>query len=299
MAIYGGIEAGGTKFVCMIGSGPEDILVEIRFPTTTPYETLAKTIAFFREHTDLGRLSSIGIACFGPVDLNPVSNKFGYITSTPKSGWHDTDILGILTQNLQVPMFMDTDVNGAAIGEGVWGAGQGLTDFVYFTIGTGIGGGGISNGKPIHGLVHEEMGHLRIPHNIKMDPFEGSCPYHGDCFEGLATGPAIRNRWGQPAEALPKDHPAWELEAHYIALALHNIVCVLSPQRIILGGGVMQQYQLFPLIRKKMQNSLNGYIQSEILLHQIDSYIVPPGLGNQAGVLGALAIGQIGVSDME
>jgi fructokinase len=191
-----------------------------------------------------------------------------------------------------VPFGFDTDVNGAALGEWRWGAGQGLDTFIYLTIGTGIGGGAMVNGRLAHGLIHPEMGHIRLPRDPAVDPYTGHCPYHGDCFEGLACGPAIGDRWGQPAYELPDDHPAWDLEAHYLALALVNFICTLSPQRIIMGGGVMDQKQIFPFMRQKVQTLLNGYVQSPRILEEIDSYIVPPGLGNRAGVLGAIALAQ-------
>jgi fructokinase len=189
-------------------------------------------------------------------------------------------------------MGFDTDVNGAALGEHRWGAAQGLDTFIYLTIGTGIGGGGLVGGRLMHGLIHPEMGHVMLPRDRLRDPFPGICPYHGDCFEGLACGPALKARWGEPAETLPPDHPAWDLEAQTIALALCNYVFTLSPQRIIIGGGVMAQAQMFPLVRRKVQTLVNGYVQSPAILDRIDSYIVPPGLGNMAGVLGAIALAQ-------
>ena len=292
MNLYGGVEAGGTKFVCVIAGGPEDIRAEVKFPTTQPQETLGKVIAFFKENQFKYKepLASIGVACFGPIDLNPKSAKFGYITTTPKPGWPDTDVVGMLGQSLGLPVAMDTDVNAAAVGEGVWGAGQGLQDFIYLTIGTGIGGGGLSNGRPIHGLVHPEMGHMRLPHDWQDDPFPGFCIYHGDCLEGMACGPALQKRWGQPAETFPLDHKIWDLESQYLALAIHNLVCTLSPRRVILGGGVMQQEHLFPLIRAKVKTFLNQYVAVPEILEDIDHFIVPPGLGSRAGVLGAVAL---------
>lgn len=290
MSLFGAIEAGGTKFVCLIGSSPENILAEERFPTTMPDETLGNVIRFFRESRYYPDISAIGISCFGPVDLNPNSPTYGYITSTPKPGWKYVEVKGKVSRELNLPAYMDTDVNGAAIGEGIWGAAMNLSDYVYYTIGTGIGGGAIVNGKPVHGLVHEEMGHVRIPHDTAQDPFEGNCPYHGDCFEGLASGPAIKARWGKPAELLEESHSAWGLEAQYIAYALHNTICTLSPQKIILGGGVMQQRHLFPLIQKRLALSLHEYVQHPMLLDRLDEYIVSPILGNRAGALGALAM---------
>jgi fructokinase len=291
MPLFGGIEAGGTKFVCAVGSGPDDLRNEVRFPTTTPEETIGQAIAYFEEQAKQESLSAIGISSFGPVDPNPDSPTFGYITTTPKPGWAHTDFAGVIGHALGVPVGFDTDVNGAALGEFRWGAAQGLDTFIYLTIGTGLGGGGLVNGKLIHGLIHPEMGHIR-PQRHPHDDYPGACPFHGDCLEGMAAGPALEGRWGQRGETLPVDHPAWEIEAHYLAMGLVNFICTLSPQRIIMGGGVMEQAQLFPLIRQKVQALLNGYVQSPSILEQIDKYIVPPGLGKRAGVLGAIALAQ-------
>jgi len=287
--LYGGIEAGGTKFVCAVGTSPDDLRV-IRFPTTSPTETIARALEFFRTQPPI---VALGIASFGPIDLHPESKTWGYITTTPKPGWANVDLAGALRRALNVPVAFDTDVNAAALGEHRWGAAHGLDSFIYLTIGTGIGGGGLSAGKLLHGLIHPEMGHLRLPHDWARDPFPGACPYHGDCFEGLASGPAIEKRWGRRGETLPVNHPAWELEAHYIALALVNYICVLSPQRIILGGGVMEQAQLFPLIRREVIELLKGYIQSPTIVERSEEYIVPPGLGTRAGVLGAIALAEL------
>lgn len=290
--LYGGIEAGGTKFVCAVASGPGDVRAEVRFPTTTPAETIGRSIEFFQEQAAQAPLAAIGIAAFGPVDPNPLSPTFGFITTTPKPGWANADFAGAVGRALGVPVGFDTDVNGAALGEHRWGAAQGLDTFLYLTIGTGVGGGGMVGGQLMHGLVHPEMGHIRMP-RPKDDDFPGICPYHGDCFEGLACGPALKARWGQAAETLPPDHPAWDLEAQTIALGLCNFIFTLSPQRIIIGGGVMAQEQMFPLVRRKVQTLLAGYVQSPAILGDgIDTYIVPPGLGNMAGVLGAIALAQ-------
>ncbi len=241
MSLIGGIEAGGTKFVCAVGSGPNDIRAEHRFPTTTPEETLAQAIAFFQAQVEEhGRIAAIGIAAFGPLDPNPASPTFGYITTTPKPGWANADVVGVIKTALGVPVGFDTDVNGAALGEHRWGAAQDVDTFIYLTIGTGVGGGVMVNGRLLHGLIHPELGHISLPHDWAQDPYKGRCPYHGDCLEGMAAGPAIGERWGQPAFELPADHPAWELEAHYLALALRSYICTLSPQRIIMGGGVME-----------------------------------------------------------
>ncbi len=289
-SIYGSIEAGGTKFVCAVGTGPDDIRAETRIPTTAPVETLASTIAFFEKQPF--PLKSLGIACFGPVELNRDSLTYGYITKTPKPNWSNTDVAGVIGRALNIPVGFDTDVNGALLAEHRWGAAQGLNSAIYFTIGTGIGAGAVAEGKIVHGLVHPEMGHMLLPHDRMVDPFAGFCPFHGDCFEGLAAGPAVEARWGQRAENLPPDHPAWGLEAEYIASALHTLICVYSPQRIILGGGLMNQRHLFPLIREKVLRSLNQYVQHPALLDQIDAFIVPPVLGNRAGILGGIALAQ-------
>ncbi|NLG26927.1 MAG: ROK family protein [Chloroflexi bacterium] len=292
MALYGGIEAGGTKMVCAVGTGPDD-LHEIRFPTSTAEETLPYAVAFFREVQQAGdKLDAIGIASFGPIDPDPTSPTYGFVTTTPKPGWANVDFAGAIQRALDVPVAFDTDVNAAAFGEGRWGAAQGLHTCVYLTIGTGIGGGAVSNGKLLHGLMHPEMGHMRVPHDLERDPYPGYCGYHGDCWEGLAAGPAIERRWGMSGRLLPPDHPAWELEAHYLALGCVNITLIACPQRIIMGGGVMEQQQLFPLIRRNVQALLNGYLRVPHVAENIDAFIVPPALGNRAGVLGAIAMAE-------
>lgn len=290
--IYGGIEAGGTKFICAVGTGPDDLRAEVRFPTTTPDESIGRAITFFQEQARQSPLAAIGIASFGPVDLDRSSPTYGYVSPTTKPGWAHADFAMRVERALGLPVGFDTDVNGAALGEYRWGAAQGLDTFLYLTVGTGIGGGGMVGGQLIHGLIHPEMGHIRVPHERQRDPYPGICDFHGDCLEGLASGPALAARWGQPAETLPADHPAWELEAHYLALGLVNYICTFSPQRIILGGGVMQQRHLFPLIRRRVQELLNGYLRTPAILSEIDRYIVPPALGSRAGVLGAIALAQ-------
>ena len=290
MNLCGGIEAGGTKFVCMVGSGPDNIQAEARFPTTSPAETIGRAAAFFKEQAQKAAIAAIGVGSFGPVDLDLASPTFGFITTTPKPGWANTNIVGMLHAELNLPVAFDTDVNAAALAEYRWGAAQALDPIIYLTIGTGIGGGVIVRGKPLHGLVHPEMGHMLMPHDRKVDPFPGVCPFHGDCFEGLASGPSMKERWGQAAEALPDNHPAWEIEAHHIALALMNLILCYSPRRIVVGGGVMQQTGLFPLVRCKVQQFLNGYISSTQVTARIQEYIVPPVLGNRAGALGAIAL---------
>ncbi|MCK4422574.1 MAG: ROK family protein [Candidatus Omnitrophica bacterium] len=288
--LYGGIEAGGTKFVCALGSGPDDLQDEVRFATTTPEETIGRAIEYFQQQNAKEPLSALGIGSFGPVDLQRDSATYGYITTTPKQGWLNTDFAGVLKKAFNIPIGFDTDVNAAALGEYCWGAAKGLTDFIYLTIGTGIGGGGMINGRLMHGLIHPEMGHVRIPHDIKLDPYPGKCPFHKDCFEGLAAGPALQERWGVRAQDLKPDHQAWDLEAGYIALALVNYICTLSPQRIIIGGGVLEQKQMLGLVRDKVKKELNNYVQAKEITDRIEDYIVLPGLGNRAGILGAIAL---------
>jgi len=288
---FGGIEGGGTKFVCMVASDPEEIVEEVRFPTTTPKETFDQMIAFFEPFVRRGQLASIGFALFGPVDLRSDSPTFGSITTTPKPGWAHTDMIGKIRDTFNIPIAFELDVNAAVFGEYFWVSENRQCDpLVYFTIGTGIGAGIIVNGQIVHGVVHPEAGHMRLPHDWQADPYAGYCVYHGDCFEGLASGPAMNARWCQSAETLPPEHPAWELEANYIAHALTNVICTLSPKRIILGGGVMQQPNLMPLIRQKVLILLNNYIQSSEILEHIDEIIVPPALGNHSGILGAIAL---------
>jgi len=276
----GGIEAGGSKFVCAVGSGPAD-LDSVQIPTTTPPETVGRVIEFFRER---GRVETVGIGSFGPIDPDPQSATFGYITSTPKQAWRNFDLVGAIRKGLNVKVAFDTDVNAAALGEFRWGAAQGLHTFLYLTVGTGVGGGGMINGHLLHGRRHPEMGHMRLPHDRDRDPFPGNCPYHGDCLEGLAAAPAIEARWAKLPPELPADHPGWELEAHYLALGIANLTCTLSPQRVVLGGGILRREELYPLVRAKVSALLNGYIEAP--------EIVPPGLGARAGVLGAIALAQ-------
>jgi len=291
--VYGGIEAGGTKFVCVIGTGPDDIRAETVFPTTTPEETIGEAVDFFNGYSGTDPLLAIGIASFGPLNLDSSTPEYGYITRTPKPGWEHTNMLGIVKSALDLPVSIDTDVNGAALAEYLWGAGKGTDSLVYITIGTGIGGGGMVNGGLMHGLVHPEMGHIRIPHDFEKDPFRGCCPYHGDCLEGLASGKAVELRWGKRGEELPEDHPAWELEARYLALGISNIIYTLSPARIITGGGLMKNLSLITKVRAKTAEYLNGYINSTCVMDDIDNYIVLPKLGDFSGVLGAIALARM------
>lgn len=287
--MFGGIEAGGTKFVCAVGNGPDELHEVVRFPTTTPEETISRALDFFRPYNS--RLAAIGIASFGPVDPNPQSPTYGYITSTPKPGWANTNLAGEIYTALKQPFVFDTDVNGAALGEYKWGAARDVDSALYLTVGTGVGGGAIVNGQRLHGLLHPEMGHLMLP-RAAGDTFAGNCPYHNTCLEGMATGPALKKRWGTSAENLPPDHEAWDIEAWYLAMAVVNYILTLSPHLVIMGGGVMEQEQLFPKIRNIVQETLNGYINKPAITEHINTYIVPPALGNQAGVLGSIALAQ-------
>lgn len=281
MIAYGGIETGGSKWTCAVGSGPDDLRAVETFPTTTPEETIGRAIAFF---VRAGPVDAIGIGSFGPVDLNPASPTWGYITTTPKPGWAHTDVAQEIRRRLEVPVAFDTDVNAAALGEHRWGAAQDVDTFCYITVGTGIGGGAMVGGTLVHGLVHPEFGHLRIPHDFDADPFPGCCPYHGDCWEGLASGTALEARWGVRAEEID-DPAAWELEARYLALGLVSVISVLSPQRIIIGGGVSFGPNLLPLVQREIVQLMNGYLAA-------DPNVAHPALGSRAGVLGAIALAE-------
>jgi fructokinase len=283
------VEAGGTKWVCAVGSGPDDIRETTVVPTTTPDETIGRVVEFFGAHADL---EALGIGSFGPVDVDPASPTWGFITSTPKPGWAHVDVAPQLAAALGVPVAFDTDVNAAAIGERTWGAATGLDTFSYITVGTGIGGGGFVNGGLMHGLLHPELGHMRIPHDRERDPFDGVCPYHGDCLEGLASGEALRMRTGVAPSELDDGDPVWELEAHYLALGLANLICTISPRRIVLGGGVLRRAGLLGRVQDAVRAVLGGYLAAPELDGAIGSYVVAPALGDRAGVLGALELGR-------
>jgi fructokinase len=288
--LLGGVETGGTWCVCALGRSPEDLSDVQEFRTTDPRETVGQIAAFF---SGARTPAALGIGAFGPLDLDPCSPTWGHVTTTPKPGWQNWDLLGALREALpQVPLALDTDVNAAALGERRWGAGRGCQSLCYLTVGTGIGGGLLHEGRPWHGLIHPEMGHLRVPHDRRADPFPGNCPVHGDCLEGLAGGRAIEARWGRAPQELPDDHPAWRLEAQYLALGLVSIVCVATPQRIILGGGVLERPGLLRSVRSRLRDLLGGYLASPLLLERLDDYVVEPELGDRAGVLGAIALAQ-------
>ena len=292
-SLVGGVEAGGTKFVCALGTGPGDIRDETRFPTGDPSETLDRVAAFFEASAERhGPPVGVGVASFGPLDLQRGSPTWGWITSTPKPGWRDVDVAGGLARRLGLPVTIDTDVNGAALAEGRWGAARDVAHHVYVTVGTGIGGGGVLNGRPMHGLTHPEMGHLPVRRDPARDAFPGGCPFHGDCLEGLASGPAMEARWGAPPETLPPDHPAWALEAGYLADLVVTLTLVLSPQRIVMGGGLMRHPGLLAAVGGIASERLGGYVRSPTLDDGMAGYLVAPGLGERSGVLGALALAQ-------
>ncbi len=282
--IYGGIEAGGTKMICVIGDENGKILDRMQIPTKTPEETMPIMIDYFKGKD----IKALGIACFGPIDLNRDSKTYGYITSTPKLAWKNYDIVGAFKKELGVPIGFDTDVNGSLLGEITWGCAKGLTDALYLTIGTGVGGGVMAGGKLLHGMLHPELGHIKMA-VADGDTYKGKCPYHGTCFEGMAAGPAIEDRWGKKAVELADDDKVWDLESTYIAQALCTYILTLSPQIIILGGGVMHQEQLFPLIRKKVLEQLNGYVLTKELA-DIDNYIVPASLNDDQGIMGSIKL---------
>ncbi len=294
MGLIGGIEMGGTKMVCAVSRTGTDVLEEIRYPTgADPEAALGTAVDFFQQMgAQHGSVDAVGVAAFGPCDPNPASPTYGYITTTPKPGWRSADVLGVLRAGLPgVTLGFDTDVNAAALGELNHGSGQGLESLVYLTIGTGIGGGGVVAGRLIHGLLHPEMGHMPIPRSPQEKAaFAGVCPYHGDCLEGVAAGPAIGARWGIPGQELPADHPAWDLEADYLATALATFVCVLSPQRIVLGGGVGLVPHLLQRVRVRLVEVLAGYVDVPAITSGAAEYVVNPALGNQAGVVGAFSL---------
>lgn len=283
MKRYGALETGGTKMVLAVLDEQGNFLERAKIPTKKPQETMAEMIAFFREHP----VFALGIGSFGPLDLNPASPTFGSITATPKLSWRNFPIVPEFTKALQIPVAMDTDVNAAALAESVLGAAKGLESCLYVTVGTGIGGGLIVNGKPVHGLLHPEIGHIRVS-PLPGDPLpKGICPYHGCCLEGMAAGPAIKEKWGLSARELPESHPAWELESDYLSQLCAIAILSFSPEEIILGGGVMQQKFLFPRIREKTLKALGGYIVHPAVEEGLANYIVEPGLGTNSGILGA------------
>jgi fructokinase len=282
MSVFGGIETGGSKWECAIGTSPHDLRATATIPTTTPEATIGEAVAFFERE---GPIDALGIGSFGPIDKKPESPTWGYITSTPKPGWANTDVAQEIRRRLSVPVAFDTDVNAAALGEHRWGAARGLDTFCYITVGTGIGGGGMTHGALLDGLVHPEFGHMRIPHDLARDPFAGVCPFHGDCWEGLASGRAIEARSGS-ADA------DWELQAHYLALGLVSVICILSPERIVVGGGVMTHTGLITLVQREVRALMNGYLDAPAIQDRIEDYVTLPALAPRSGVLGAIALAE-------
>lgn len=279
--MYGAIEAGGTKFVCAVSDEELNIIEKVTIPTTKPEETFAEVFKLFDKYD----LKSIGIGSFGPIDVNEESDTYGFVTSTPKPHWGNTDFRGVFKERYNVPVGWTTDVNTAALAEYELGAAQGKESCVYITVGTGIGGGAIINGKLLEGFNHPEMGHFYPPRHEK-DNYEGICAYHGDCLEGLAAGPAIEGRYGISAKELPEDHEAWDIQAHYLAHAALSYTMILRPACIIFGGGVMSQSHLFDKVHQKFEEILSGYLA----IPAIDEYIIPTGLGDQSGILGSLLL---------
>lgn len=282
---FGALEAGGTKMVCAVGDETGKILDRVSIPTETPEKTMPELLEYFQDK----EIGALGIGCFGPVDLDPLSETYGCITTTPKLAWVNYDICGFFRKNLQVPVGFDTDVNGSMLGEATWGCAKGLDTAVYITVGTGVGVGVLAGGKLLHGMQHPEGGHILLPRRAD-DSYEGKCPYHGACLEGLAAGPAIEARWGKKAAELAERPEVWELEAYYLAYAVTNYIMILSPQKIILGGGVMHQEQLMQKVRANVKEMLGGYIRTKEL-EDMDSYIVLPSLHDDQGILGALKLG--------
>jgi fructokinase len=287
--LYGAIEAGGTKFICALGLASGDILDEVRMETREPQTTLARVIQYFRDaEARRGRVRAFGVGAFGPLELRRNSPNFGFITTTPKPGWTNTDLLGPLERAFVRPLSFDTDVNGAALAEWRWGGGQRLDSLVYVTVGTGIGAGVMHHGRPVHGLMHPEIGHVRVMRHPADTEFAGICPFHGDCLEGLACGPAIMARTGRPLSEAAGEDLIWDIEADYLGQLCAQLVLMHSPQRIFLGGGVMHQKRLFAGIHARMLHWLRGYVPHPEL--QATGFIAPPGLGNAAGIKGALAL---------
>ena len=285
--LFGALEAGGTKMVCAIGNENGEIFEQISIPTETPEITLTKIATYFKKHP----IEALGIGSFGPIDLNKTSPTYGFITTTPKLAWANCNLVEYFKKELCCPIGFDTDVNASALGEVTWGSAKGLNSSIYITVGTGIGVGVYQNGSLAHGMLHPEAGHILLAKHPE-DSYKGKCPYHGTCLEGLASGPAIEERWGQKAINLVNEMKVWQLEAYYLAQAIVNYILILSPKRIILGGGVMHQTQLFPLIRKQVKELLGGYIQTKEL-DDLDTYIVPAGLNDNQGIMGCLELARL------
>jgi len=285
MPLFGALEAGGTKMVCAVGNAQGKILERVSIPTRTPEETMPEMLNYFRGK-DLG---AIGIGCFGPIDLDRRSPEYGTIMSSPKLNWRNFPIYRRFREELDLPVGIDTDVNAAALGEAVWGCTREVSNSIYITVGTGVGLGVIINGRPYHGMIHPEGGHIFMDRRPDDPMVRGVCPYHPNCLEGLASGPAIERRWGRKAEELTDCTAVWEMEAYYMAQAICSYIMMISPERIILGGGVMHQQQMLPLVRREVHRQLRGYIQGKGL-DDLDHYIVPVSLGDNQGVMGAVKL---------
>ena len=292
MAIMAAVEAGGTKFNCGLGDENGNIIDQVSIPTTTPEETMKKVIEYFKDK----KFDVMGVGSFGPIDPIKGSKTYGHITKTPKAYWSDYNLIGELKKHFDVPMEFDTDVNGAALAEAWWGAGKGFKNVMYITVVTGIGAGATVDGKMLQGLTHPELGHISVKRHPE-DTFEGTCSFHGDCLEGMAAGPAIEKRWGKKGIELAEDNRVWEMEAYYLSQALVNYILILSPEKIIMGGGVMKQKQLFPLIHKNVKEMLNGYVDKKEILEDIENYIIYPGLGDYAGFIGSFALGKLAMEN--
>jgi fructokinase len=287
MSLYGAIEAGGTKFVCAVGDAKGNIQERISIPTTTPEETMPEVIAFFKKFS----VDAIGIGSFGPIDVDKNNATYGNITTTPKLAWKDFPLLKTIEDEFSVPTGFNTDVNVAALGEAKLGAAKGVDNCLYITIGTGIGAGAYINGELLQGLTHPEMGHILVRRHPK-DSYKGRCPYHADCLEGLAAGPAIEERWGEKAFHLSDKEEVWEMEGYYIAQALMQYILILSPKKIILGGGVMNQEHVLTHVHRYLTELLNGYVSYPEVQDKMNEYIVRPGLGDNAGITGGLLLAE-------
>jgi len=282
--LLGALEAGGTKMVLAIGNEHGEILEQRSIPTENPAVTMKEIADYFKEK----KVEALGVGSFGPVDLDRNSKTYGYITSTPKLAWVDYDIVGYLKKELNIPIGFDTDVNASALGEATWGCMKGLSSGIYITIGTGVGVGVFMNGSLLHGMLHPEAGHILLAKHPD-DNFSGVCPFHPNCFEGLASGPSIEKRWGKKAYELNNEPKVWEMEAFYIAQGIVNYILTLAPHKIVLGGGVMHQEQLFPLIRSKVLELLNGYVKTAQIA-DIEHYIVPASLKDNQGIMGCIKL---------
>jgi fructokinase len=294
--MFGGVEAGGTKFVCVIGTGPGDVVETTRIQVTDPTETITSALDFFRRAVESGhQLDAIGIGSFGPVELRREQARCGWITTTPKQGWSETDMVGPFAAAFGVPVAFDTDVNAAALAEGRWGAARGLTSYVYLTVGTGIGGGAIVDGQPLHGLVHPEMGHVAVPRRAG-DRFEGLCPFHGDCLEGMASGSAIGARFGRPAQFLDETEreAATQLAGFYLAAGIRSIIYALAPERVVVGGGLSEMPGVLATARAELRDQLKGY--PSLPEHGAEDFIVPAYLGGMAGPSGTLILAEQALS---